>query len=136
MHGSMPCTGSPITCTSPELGRSRPEMRPRVVDLPQPVGPTTAQNSPGATLRETSSIAVYGWPVGVRKRLVTSRNSMADVARLVVFCVRADESVVIGRVVELLSRMVCWRHCIRIYAYESCRRHRTREPYHESLIAV
>jgi len=28
------------------------------VDLPHPVGPTTAQNSPGATLNVTSRIAV------------------------------------------------------------------------------
>jgi hypothetical protein len=39
---------------------------------------------------------------------------MADVARLVTLWVRVDESVVIGRAVELLSRMVCWR----LHAYQ------------------
>ena len=40
----MPRTSRPPTCTEPALGRSRPETWPSVVDLPQPVGPTIAQN--------------------------------------------------------------------------------------------
>ena len=46
----MPLTGWPPTDTVPALGRSRPATRVRVVDLPHPDGPTTAQNSPGSTV--------------------------------------------------------------------------------------
>src|SRR5438128_1113995 len=54
----MPVTGSPKTVTSPSLAGSRPEMRARVVDLPQPVGPTTAQHSPGWMAMSRSRRAV------------------------------------------------------------------------------
>ena len=47
MSEPIPFTGSPKTRTSPALGGSSPEINASVVDLPQPVGPTTAQNSPG-----------------------------------------------------------------------------------------
>ncbi len=47
-----------------------------VVDLPQPVGPTTAQNCPGATTRSTSRRAVKAVPAGVRKRLLTPASSI------------------------------------------------------------
>src|SRR5579859_6497091 len=113
MRGSMPCTGSPITCTEPSLGRSRPEMRPRVVDLPQPVGPTTATNSPGATSMLISRIAVYAWPVGVKNRLVTFCNSIADVLRFDLFSVMIDESFIDGAMVtKPLSRMASWHHFV------------------------
>src|SRR5438477_2291984 len=74
----MPATGLPKTSTSPSLGGSRPEMRARVVDLPHPVGPTTAQNSPGSTRMSRSRSAVKTVPEGVRNRLVTPRSSMAE----------------------------------------------------------
>src|SRR5919204_1515841 len=77
MPSAMPFTGRPRTSTSPSLGASRPEIRPSVVDLPQPVGPTTAQNSPGSTIRSRSRSAVYAVPEGVRKRLVTFRSWIA-----------------------------------------------------------
>jgi hypothetical protein len=54
----MPRTGWPMTRTSPALGWSRPEISDSVVDLPQPLGPTMAQNSPGATCRLRSCSAV------------------------------------------------------------------------------
>src|SRR6266852_1127075 len=73
----MPMTGLPSTSTSPSLGSSSPEIRARVVDLPQPVGPTTAQNSPGSTARLRSRKAVWTPPEGVRNRLVTPRSSIA-----------------------------------------------------------
>src|SRR6516165_508481 len=41
------------------------------VDLPQPEGPITARNSPGATSNDTRSIAVSA-PSGVSKRLTMS----------------------------------------------------------------
>src|SRR5207245_388853 len=68
----------PKTSTSPSLGGSSPEIRARVVDLPQPVGPTTAQNSPGRTARLRSCSAVYTPPDGVRNRFVTPRSSIAE----------------------------------------------------------
>lgn len=114
MRGSMPCTGLPITWTSPALGRSNPEISPSVVDLPHPVGPTTAQNSPGATLRLRSRNAVYAWPVGVRKRLVTFCNSIADVSRL--DCsgmVIAVSFIVKSMDIELLSRMAFRHYFVR-----------------------
>src|SRR5215472_4480789 len=72
----MPETGTPPTRTLPSLGLSRPATRVSVVDLPQPVGPTTAQNCPGSTDRLTSRKAVYREPAGVTKRLVTPDSSI------------------------------------------------------------
>src|SRR5260221_12108197 len=77
MPSAIPVTGSPKTSTSPSLGGSRPEIKASVVDLPQPVGPTTAQNSPGSTAISRSRSAVNTAPDGVRNRLVTPRSSMA-----------------------------------------------------------
>ena len=56
--GVIPFTASPCTLTDPALGLSSPETSVRVVDFPHPVGPTIAQNSPGATWRDMSRIAV------------------------------------------------------------------------------
>ncbi len=47
-----------------------------IVDLPHPVGPTTAQNSPVPIVRSSSRTAVWTPPLGVRNRLVTPRSSM------------------------------------------------------------
>src|SRR5438270_10902435 len=79
MPWGMPRTSSPATRTSPALARSSPEIKASVVDLPQPVGPTTAQNSPGWTVRLRSRSAVYTPPDGVKNRFVTPRSSMAGV---------------------------------------------------------
>src|SRR5712692_9482071 len=76
MPSAMPVTGRSMTRTAPSLAGSSPEIRTRVVDLPQPVGPTTAQNSPGETSRLRSRSAVKTPPLGVAKRLVTLRSSM------------------------------------------------------------
>jgi hypothetical protein len=62
--------------TEPPLGASSPETRVNVVDFPQPVGPTIAQNCPGSTTRLTSWIAVKGAPSGARKRFVTPQSSI------------------------------------------------------------
>ena len=72
----MPVTGCPPTDTVPSLARSRPATRVRVVDLPHPDGPTTAQNSPGSTVMVTSRRAVNAPPPGVWNRLVTPDSSM------------------------------------------------------------
>src|SRR3989440_4309309 len=148
MRGSMPWTGSPITSTSPALGRSRPEMRPSVVDLPQPVGPTTATNSPGATAILMSRIAVYALPAGVRNRLVTSRNSIAYVPWSGAFCVPVDTSF-IGR--ELFTALLSWMvlchhfvycnasHCSQARCVSQspiCHRLRMSEPCYELLVKV
>ena len=53
-----PARRSPWTSTSPLVGRSSPPSRLSSVDLPQPLGPVTATNSPWATARSTSSSAV------------------------------------------------------------------------------
>src|SRR5260370_994126 len=77
MPFAMPSTGLPNTSTLPSLAGSSPEIRASVVDLPQPVGPTTAQNSPDSTARLRSCSAVYTPPDGVRNRFVTPRSSIA-----------------------------------------------------------
>ena len=41
-----PVTGLPFTSTSPVSGWSRPAIRRRMVDLPQPDGPSRTRNSP------------------------------------------------------------------------------------------
>ena len=51
-------------------------MSERVVDFPHPVGPTTAQNSPAATVRSISRIAAIVAPVGVMKLRLARRSSM------------------------------------------------------------
>src|SRR5438067_12555835 len=107
MRGSMPWTGSPITSTSPALGRSRPEMRPSVVDLPQPVGPTTAQNSPGATLRVTSRMAVYASPEGVGNRLVPPVIWLA-----VAVGFRAVPVLVVGSLLERVANLFLGLFCV------------------------
>ena len=77
MRGSMPLTGAPMTRTSPALGLASPVTRLSVVDLPQPVGPTTATNSPRSTVMVKSRIAVSDLPVGERKRRLTLISSIA-----------------------------------------------------------
>src|SRR6476620_12146719 len=73
----MAVTGAPCTATVPAEAGSSPETRDRVVDLPQPVGPTIETNSPGATSRVTSRRAVNAPPLFVGKRLVASRSEIA-----------------------------------------------------------
>ena len=51
-------TASPSMLIAPRLARSKPAMQRSVVVLPQPLGPSSEMNSPGATLNETSSTAV------------------------------------------------------------------------------
>src|SRR5690606_32845997 len=69
--------GWPNTCTRPEVGRSSPAAMFSRVDLPQPVGPTTETNSPGATARVASRMAVYDAPPGEMKVQVTCSSSRA-----------------------------------------------------------
>jgi hypothetical protein len=48
------------------------------VDLPQPVGPTIATNSPSATVSSVRSTAVYVPPPASRKAIDTSLSATAD----------------------------------------------------------
>src|SRR4051812_1537091 len=50
-------TGLLSSCTAPLSGRIMPPARLRMVDLPQPEGPTTTTNSPGRHSRVTFSTA-------------------------------------------------------------------------------
>src|SRR5580704_6326091 len=72
----MPSTGAPITRTSPVVGFSSPVIMLSVVDLPQPVGPTTATNSPLATDMLKSRNAIVALPSGETKRHDTESNSI------------------------------------------------------------
>jgi hypothetical protein len=72
----IPSTGFPPTLTVPALGRSSPATIVSEVDLPHPLGPTTAQNFPGPMVISTSRTAVNVDPDGVAKRFVTPLNSI------------------------------------------------------------
>ena len=74
---------SPSTLTTPWWLLSRPPITLNNVVLPQPDGPITERNSPGATFKEISSTAVIG-PSGVSKRTtILSTTRMALSVRLV-----------------------------------------------------
>ena len=51
--GCGPRTDSPATVTRPSSRSSSPPIMLNSVDLPQPDGPITARNSPGATANDT-----------------------------------------------------------------------------------
>src|SRR3954453_23312363 len=71
----------PLTATSPEVGSIRPATRLNMVDLPQPVLPSTATISPGATSNESLSTASRSpRPLARRNTLLTSRNRMTGSA--------------------------------------------------------
>ena len=72
----IPSTGFPPTLTVPALGRSSPATIVSVVDLPHPLGPTTAQNFPAPTVISKSRTAVNSDPDGVTNRFVTPLNSI------------------------------------------------------------
>jgi hypothetical protein len=72
----IPSTGFPPTLTVPALGRSSPATIVSEVDLPHPLGPTTAQNFPAPTVISKSRTAVNSDPDGVAKRFVTPFNSI------------------------------------------------------------
>ncbi len=97
----------PPTRTDPPLGRSSPETWASVVDLPHPVGPTMAQNSPGSTVRLTSVIAVNVSPFGVRYRLVSPSISMRAASSATFVPVRAS----VGLWSPICIRPLCL-HCM------------------------
>src|SRR5215813_2149730 len=70
----MPVTGRPSTSTLPLLGRMRPETMLRIVDLPQPDGPTMVTIAPSGTSKLKSCTAT----TGSRSR---GRNTMPTSAR-------------------------------------------------------
>ena len=73
---AIPSTACPPTRTVPALGRSSPATIVSVVDLPHPLGPTTAQNFPAPMAISTSRNAVNIVPDGVTKRFVTPVSSI------------------------------------------------------------
>src|SRR6185369_13871576 len=56
-RGVRKSAGSPSISTSPEVSGSRPATKRRIVDLPQPLGPSRTMNSPSRTSRLRSSTA-------------------------------------------------------------------------------
>ncbi len=72
----IPSTAWPPTRTVPVLGRSSPATIVSVVDLPHPLGPTTAQNLPAPTAILMSRKAVNIDPEGVTNRFVTPVSSI------------------------------------------------------------
>ena len=80
-----------LAAADPHRARARrgpgPTPCPRVVDLPQPVGPTIAQNWPGSTVNVTSRRAVNGGargrqePLGQSGDLDVGRCDTAAIAR-------------------------------------------------------
>ena len=59
-------TSRPPTTMTPELGRTSPLTSRRMVDLPQPEGPTSATNSPSAMRRLVSARAGTAFAPGRR----------------------------------------------------------------------
>jgi hypothetical protein len=53
----LPIIDSPAISMLPPSGSSKPEMRRKVVVLPQPLGPSKAKSSPGLTEKETPTEA-------------------------------------------------------------------------------
>src|SRR5512134_2835282 len=74
-RNSGPCTGTPFTRISPELGSSSPSIMRNRVLLPAPLWPMTPNSSPLRTSRSTRSTASTS-----PKRFVTRRASMTPLA--------------------------------------------------------
>ena len=74
-----PGTAAPSSVTRPSVAAWSPAASRRRVDLPQPDGPTIAENRRSSTVSETRSSAVTGDPPGSAKRTVTS--SIASTVR-------------------------------------------------------
>src|SRR5262245_29037526 len=67
----------PLTATSPDVGSIKPATRLNIVDLPQPVLPSTATISPRATSNESFSTASRSpRPLARWNTLLTSRKRM------------------------------------------------------------
>src|SRR5581483_4178940 len=67
-----PAIGLPLTCTSPDVGSSKPAMMRNSVDLPQPEAPIMQTNSPSRIARSTrASASISSSPTA--KRLLTPR---------------------------------------------------------------
>src|SRR6516162_4419735 len=71
-----PVNSWPSTRTRPAVGESRPATMLSSVDLPQPLGPTTATNAPAGTVNDTSRNAQYGPASGVANSRVTPSSSI------------------------------------------------------------
>src|SRR5437868_4407252 len=61
--GTRPSTRAPSNATVPDVGRASPAITSSSVDFPQPEGPTTAKNSPRASVRSSGpSASTSGGP--------------------------------------------------------------------------
>jgi hypothetical protein len=65
--GAMPTSGAPRTRTAPLVGWMRPARIRRMVDLPQPEGPSSATTSPSRISTDTSFRTSSRWPEGRTK---------------------------------------------------------------------
>ena len=79
-----PITGSPSSRNTPERGGSSPATSRSKVDLPQPEGPSSATNSPGLTLKFTSSSTGSTLPSISKAWLTCSTSSGAPTAGYVI----------------------------------------------------
>ena len=77
----VPVRRRPRNCTSPSVGAIRPAMHRSSVDLPLPLRPSSATNSPSATSRLMSSSTGSGRPPGPEKDLLSDRTLISGVAR-------------------------------------------------------
>src|SRR5947209_16594515 len=57
MGHQQPPSAAPSTWTRPDVGRSRPEMQPIIVDLPALFGPSSPKIFPGSAVKLTRSTA-------------------------------------------------------------------------------
>ena len=69
----LPVSRSPRNSTSPSVGAISPAMQRSRVDLPLPLRPSRATNSPSATSRLMSSSTVHGPPAGPANDLLSDR---------------------------------------------------------------
>ena len=79
-RGSGASTGRPSTATRPASAATRPPSMPSSVDLPQPEGPISVQNSPAPTESETSRSASTG-PDELTKRLQTPSTTISSLKK-------------------------------------------------------
>ena len=56
-YGGVPVTSVPLISTRPAEGALNPVTAPSRVDLPEPLGPSRAKNSPGSITRSVSRSA-------------------------------------------------------------------------------
>src|SRR5687768_18451339 len=82
-NGGRPATGRPLMKISPALGGKKPAIRPSVVVLPQPEGPSSVMNSPSRTSRSmpaTATVDPYFFSMPARRSSDTLAAAVDEVA--------------------------------------------------------